>query len=123
MLFDIIFSLDSVCTAVGLGSDVRVMISAVIAAVFMMLFFAKPIGEFVLRHKSMKVLALAFLLLIGVLLVADGTGRHVSKGYVYFAMAFSFAVELLNMHLRSRAKAHKARLRAERAAQGSDDVD
>ncbi len=99
-LLDIIFSLDSVITAVGMAQHVGVMIAAVVCSVLVMLVFAGAIGEFIERHPTMKMLALSFLLLIGVLLVAEGMGKHVDKGYVYFAMAFSLGVELLNLKLR-----------------------
>jgi predicted tellurium resistance membrane protein TerC len=103
-LLDVVFSLDSVITAVGMARHVSVMVVAMVVAVGVMLVFAGPIGEFVERHPTMKMLALSFLLLIGVMLVAEGLGRHIEKGYVYFAMAFSFVVELLNMRMRrSRA--------------------
>lgn len=103
MVIDIIFSLDSVITAVGIARELWVMATAMIAAVLVMLLFAQAVGDFVNRHPGMQILALSFLLLIGVLLIADGFGQHVSKGYVYFAMAFSLAVEVVNMRRRSRA--------------------
>jgi predicted tellurium resistance membrane protein TerC len=103
-LLDIVFSLDSVITAVGMARHVAIMVVAMVIAVGVMLVFAGPIGDFVERHPTMKMLALSFLLLIGVMLVAEGLGRHIEKGYVYFAMAFSLAVELLNMRMR-RARA------------------
>src|SRR5262245_2473077 len=96
-LLDIVFSLDSVITAVGMAQQVAIMIAAVIVAVLVMMAFARPIGNYVSRRPSVKMLALAFLLVIGVMLIADGLGQHVSKGYIYFAMAFSLAVELLNL--------------------------
>jgi predicted tellurium resistance membrane protein TerC len=96
-VLDMVFSLDSVITAVGMAQEVAIMIAAVIVAVLVMMAFARPIGEFVSRRPSVKMLALAFLLVIGVMLIADGFGQHVSKGYIYFAMAFSLAVELLNL--------------------------
>jgi len=99
---DIVFSLDSVITAVGMAQQLGVMVIAMVAAVGVMLVFAGRIGGFVDRHPSMKVLALSFLLLIGVMLVAEGMGQHIGKGYIYFAMAFSLGVELLNMRLRKR---------------------
>jgi len=102
MLLDIVFSLDSVITAVGMADDLWVMVTAVIIAVLVMLVFAQPIGNFVNRHPSMKILALAFLLLIGVLLTAEGLGQHVSKGYIYSAMAFALGIELLNIRRHSR---------------------
>jgi len=97
MLLDIVFSLDSVITAVGMVREIGVMISAVVVAVLVMMVFAQAIGDFVQRHPTMKMLALSFLLMIGVMLIADGFGHHVPKGYVYFAMAFSLGVEMLNM--------------------------
>ncbi|ABS24272.1 TerC family protein [Anaeromyxobacter sp. Fw109-5] len=102
-ILDIVFSLDSVITAVGMARHLSVMVTAMVLAVGVMLVFAGPIGGFVERHPTMKMLALSFLILIGVMLVAEGFGRHVEKGYIYFAMAFSLAVELLNMRIR-RAK-------------------
>lgn len=104
LLLDIVFSLDSVITAVGMASQLFVMISAVIIAVIVMLVFADAISGFVDKHPTIKMLALSFLLMIGVTLVADGLGHHVPKGYIYFSMAFSLAVELLNLRLRSRQK-------------------
>ncbi len=100
LLLDLVFSLDSVITAVGMASQVPVMIVAMVLAMLVMLASAGPIAGFVERHPSIKLLALAFLLLIGVMLVAEGTGTHVPKGYVYAAMAFSLFVELLNMRYR-----------------------
>jgi predicted tellurium resistance membrane protein TerC len=102
MLLDIVFSLDSVITAVGMAQSIAVMVVAMITAVAVMLVFADSISEFINRHPSMKILALSFLLLIGSLLVADGLGKHVSKGYIYFAMAFSLIIELLNMRFRKK---------------------
>jgi len=96
-LLDIVFSLDSVITAVGMVDHVGVMIAAIVAAVVVMMLFAKAVGDFVGRHPTIRMLALAFLLLIGVMLIVEGTGQHVPKGYIYFAMAFSLFVELLNM--------------------------
>jgi predicted tellurium resistance membrane protein TerC len=101
-IIDIVFSLDSVITAVGLADDVMVMVLAIVAAVAVMMFAAKPIGEFVDAHPTIKILALAFLVLVGVTLIAEGFGTHVSKGYIYFAMAFSFAVEMINIRMRKR---------------------
>ncbi|MBL8718943.1 MAG: TerC family protein [Myxococcales bacterium] len=115
MFLDIVFSLDSVITAVGMAQDVRIMCAAVIAAVLVMLFFAGAVGDFVNEHPSMKILALSFLLLIGVLLVADGMGQHVSKGYVYFAMGFAVMVEMLNLRLRK--KSGHVQLRGRRASE------
>ena len=104
-IIDIVFSLDSVITAVGLADDVMVMVIAIVAAVGVMMFAAKPIGDFVDEHPTIKILALAFLVLVGVTLIAEGFGTHVPKGYIYFAMAFSFAVEMINIRLRKRIKA------------------
>jgi len=99
-LIDIVFSLDSVITAVGLARQLWVMITAVIAAVLVMMLAAKAIGDFVDRHPTFKMLALSFLILIGVTLIGDGLGFHIPKGYIYFSMAFSVGVEILNMRLR-----------------------
>lgn len=111
-LIDIIFSLDSVITAVGLARDLAVMIAAVVAAVLVMMAASGPIGAFVERHPTMKMLALSFLILVGFALMGEALGLHVPKGYIYFAMAFSFAVELLNMRLRRRrVRAQPIRLR------------
>jgi predicted tellurium resistance membrane protein TerC len=103
ILIDLVFSLDSVITAVGMVDDIPVMVVAMLVAVISMMAFAGSIGGFVEKHPSMKILALSFLLLIGVLLVAESLGQHISKGYVYFAMAFSLAVELLNLRFRKKA--------------------
>jgi predicted tellurium resistance membrane protein TerC len=103
MLLDVVFSLDSVITAVGMAEDVSIMIAAVVLAVAVMMFSAGPISTFVNRHPTVKVLALAFLLLIGVSLVADGLGVHVPKGYIYFAMGFSVFVEMINLRVRRTA--------------------
>jgi len=102
LLLDIVFSLDSVITAVGMAQEILVMVIAMVIAVGIMLVFAGKIGDFVNRHPSMKILALAFLLLIGVMLVAEALDQHVEKGYIYFAMSFSLAVELLNMRFRKK---------------------
>jgi predicted tellurium resistance membrane protein TerC len=102
MVLDIIFSLDSVITAVGMAEDIEVMVAAVVIAIAVMLLFARQIGDFVNHYPSMKILALSFLLLIGVLLTAEGLGQHVNKGYIYFAMAFALIVELLNIRFRSK---------------------
>ncbi|NTW59912.1 MAG: TerC family protein [Nitrospirae bacterium] len=103
-LIDIIFSLDSVITAVGLAQDVAVMIIAIVAAVGVMMFASKAIGEFVDRHPTIKVLALSFLVVVGVALIAEGFDWHVPRGYIYFAMAFSTVVEMLNIRMRKKAK-------------------
>ncbi|OGI68790.1 MAG: hypothetical protein A2W18_11935 [Candidatus Muproteobacteria bacterium RBG_16_60_9] len=100
---DIVFSLDSVITAVGMARDIEVMVAAIVVAVLVMMAAAGSIGRFVDRHPTVKMLALSFLILIGVALIADGLGAHVPKGYIYFAMAFSFGVEMLNLRLRRRA--------------------
>jgi predicted tellurium resistance membrane protein TerC len=102
LLLDIVFSLDSVITAVGMAQEILVMVIAMVIAVGIMLVFAGRIGDFVNRHPSMKILALAFLLLIGVMLVAEALDQHVDKGYIYFAMSFSLGVELLNMRFRKK---------------------
>ena len=100
LLLDIVFSLDSVITAVGMTDRLGVMIAAVVVAVVCMMVFAGPISRFVERHPTVKMLALSFLLLIGVALIAEGLDRHIPKGYIYFAMAFSVGVEMLNLKLR-----------------------
>ena len=110
-ILDIVFSLDSVITAVGLAQDVAIMIIAIVAAVGVMMFSSRGISDFVDRHPTIKILALSFLVLIGVTLIADGFGLHIPKGYIYFAMAFSVSVEMLNLRMRKKAapvKLHKA---------------
>ncbi|MBM4320067.1 MAG: TerC family protein, partial [Deltaproteobacteria bacterium] len=104
MLLDIVFSLDSVITAVGMAQHVAIMITAVTIAIVVMLVFANKISQFVEKHPTVKMLALAFLLLVGVMLVAEGFGRHIEKGYIYFAMAFSLVVELLNQRASAGAR-------------------
>ena len=104
-VLDLVFSLDSVITAVGMAQDVAIMVAAMVIAVAVMLVFAGPIGGFVERHPTVKMLALSFLVLIGVMLVAEGLGQHIDKGYVYFAMAFSLGVELLNLRMRKASRA------------------
>lgn len=104
-ILDIVFSLDSVITAVGLVDDISIMIAAVLASVAVMLFAAKPIGDFVHHHPSIKVLALSFLTIVGLVLIAESMDVHIPKGYVYFAMAFSLTVEFLN--IRARTKKNK----------------
>lgn len=99
---DLIFSLDSVITAVGMAKHIPVMVAAVVISMAIMLWLAGPIAEFVKTHPTVKMLALSFLILIGVLLVADGFGQHIPKGYIYFAMAFSVCVELLNIRIRGK---------------------
>ena len=98
LLLDLVFSLDSVITAVGMADDISIMISAVIIAVIFMMAFAGPIGRFVEQHPTVKMLALSFLLLIGMTLIAEGFDQHISKGYIYSAMAFSVFVEILNLN-------------------------
>lgn len=105
LVLDIVFSLDSVITAVGMANHIPVMVIAMVLAMLVMLVSAAPIGGFVERHPSVKILALAFLLLIGVMLVAEGMGTHVNKGYIYVAMAFSLFVEMLNLYYRKKVKA------------------
>ena len=107
MLLDVVFSLDSVITAVGMAEEILIMVLAMVIAVGVMIIFANAIGDFVTEHRSMKVLALAFLILIGVTLVAEGLGQHISKGYIYFAMAFSLGVELVNLKIRARGREPK----------------
>ena len=109
LVIDIVFSLDSVITAVGLAQQIEVMIAAVVIALGVMLFAAKPIGDFVNRHPSVKMLALSFLLMVGLMLVAEGMGQHIPKGYIYFAMAFSFAVEMLNLRARGTGTGGKSK--------------
>ncbi len=104
LLLDIVFSLDSVITAVGMVDQIAVMVAAVVIAVGFMLVFAGPISEFVERHPTVKMLALSFLLLIGFALIAEGLDQHIPKGYIYFAMAFSLGVEMLNLRLRRKVE-------------------
>ncbi|MFO0066681.1 MAG: TerC family protein, partial [Pirellulaceae bacterium] len=101
-LLDIIFSLDSVITAVGMADDVRVMIAAMMIAIVVMMIFAGPVARFVEANPTIKMLALSFLIMIGVMLVAEGLGTHINKGYVYFGMAFSLGVEMLNLWARKK---------------------
>ena len=105
MIIDLVFSLDSIITAVGMVDRVEVMIAAVVVSVVLMMVFARPIGEFVSRHPTIKMLALSFLVVVGMVLIAEGFDHHVPKGYIYFAMAFSVVVELLNIRLRGRQPA------------------
>jgi len=109
VLLDIVFSLDSVITAVGMARHLPVMIAAVVLAVGVMMFAAAPISDFVHRHPTVKMLALSFLLMIGVALIADGLGQHIAKGYIYFAMGFSVFVEMLNIRMRARTPPVKLR--------------
>ena len=104
MLLDVVFSLDSVITAVGMAQHLAVMIAAVVLAMGVMLLAAGSISNFVNKHPTLKILALSFLILIGVTLVAEGTGAHIAKGYVYFAMAFSFGVEMVNLRMRAKTQ-------------------
>ena len=117
MVVDLVFSLDSIITAVGMVDDVRIMIAAVIGSVALMMLFAGPIGRFVSDHPTIKMLALSFLVVVGVVLVAEGFDNHVPKGYVYFGMAFSLAVEMLNIHTRKksarRVQLHQQRIPGE----------
>ncbi|TWA68925.1 putative tellurium resistance membrane protein TerC [Azospirillum brasilense] len=108
IVLDIVFSLDSVITAVGMSNDLPVMVTAVVIAMAVMLFAARPVGDFVNRHVTVKMLALSFLLLVGVALIADGFGFHIPKGYLYFAIAFSTLVEALNLMAAARRKRKKA---------------
>jgi predicted tellurium resistance membrane protein TerC len=112
MLIDVVFSLDSIITAVGMVDRVEVMIAAVVVSVGLMMVFAGAIGRFVSQHPTIKMLALSFLVVVGVVLIAEGFDHHVPKGYIYFAMAFSVVVEMLNIRMRKRA-ARPAHLHAE----------
>lgn len=120
MLIDLVFSLDSIITAVGMVDDVRIMIAAVLISLGLMMLFAKSIGEFVDAHPSIKMLALSFLVVVGVVLVAEGFGHHVPKGYIYFGMAFSFGVEMLNIRFRKKRSAPPVHLRPAQMP-GNDD--
>jgi predicted tellurium resistance membrane protein TerC len=115
LLLDIVFSLDSVITAVGMANDLGIMVTAMVIAMLIMLVSAGAVSRFIDSHPSLKILALAFLLLIGVMLVAEGMGSHIEKGYIYFAMAFSLLVELVNMRYqrkqRTAAPARRAKQR------------
>jgi len=104
MLLDVVFSLDSVITAVGMVKEIGVMIAAVVIAMIVMLIFVNQISDFVDRHPTVKMLALSFLILIGTVLVAEGFHQHISKGYIYFAMAFSVGVEVLNIRMRKKTQ-------------------
>ena len=117
LALDLVFSLDSVIPAVGMTDRIGVMIAAVVGAVGVMMLFAGPIGDFVRRHPTVKMLALSFLILIGVSLLGEGLDFHIPKGYVYFAMAFSVGVEMINLRLRARA-AEPVHLRERIAAEG-----
>ena len=104
LVLDLVFSLDSVITAVGMSSVIPVMVSAVVVAVIVMLVFAGAVSSFIERHPTIKMLALSFLLMIGVMLLVEGFGKHIDKGYIYFAMAFSLFVELINLKILARSK-------------------
>ena len=119
-LLDIIFSLDSVITAVGLVDQVPVMITAIVAAVLVMMWASGPVGAFVERHPTIKMLALSFLILIGVALVGEGAGFHIPKGYIYFSMAFSLIVEMLNMRMRRTRAKVPVKLRNQPAVETAD---
>lgn len=107
MLIDLVFSLDSIITAVGMVDQVEIMIAAVITSVGLMMVFARAIGEFVSEHPTIKMLALSFLVVVGVVLIAEGFEHHIPKGYIYFAMAFSVCVEMLNIRLRKKSNLQK----------------
>ena len=113
MVLDIVFSLDSIITAVGMVDQRWVMVTAIVVSIVFMLAFAGPIGRFVEAHPTVKVLALSFLLMIGLVLIADGFGQHIPKGYIYAAMAFSVFVEMINLWIRRRELAAAARARGE----------
>jgi predicted tellurium resistance membrane protein TerC len=116
-IIDIVFSLDSVFTAVGLAQHIEIMVAAIVVAVGVMMFLAAPINEFIERHPTIKILALAFLILVGVALTGEAFEMHIPKGYLYFAMAFSFGVEMVNIRLRARGrpvKLHDAGMPPER---------
>lgn len=119
VLIDIIFSLDSVITAVGVARDIGVMIAAVILAMGVMLMASAAISGFVNRHPTIRMLALSFLILVGVVLIADGFGQHIEKGYIYFAMAFSFGVEMLNIKMRRRREMTAEALSRSRGTHGA----
>jgi predicted tellurium resistance membrane protein TerC len=111
LLLDLVFSIDSIITAIGLVQEVGIMITAVIISMIIMMIFASKISNFIEKHPTLKMLALSFLLMVGLLLIAEGLGMHVPKGYVYFAMAFSFGVEMLNLRLRK--KTHPVKLHSD----------
>ncbi len=116
LLLDIVFSLDSVITAVGMAEDIEVMIAAVVIAVMVMLVASGPLSAFVSQHPTVKMLALSFLLLIGMTLVAEGWGMHIPKGYIYSAMAFAVLVEMLNLRMSSKSKTEPVQLHEPRIA-------
>ncbi len=102
IILDVVFSLDSIITAVGMVDEIEIMVAAVITSVALMMVFAGPVARFVSQHPTIKMLALSFLFMIGMVLIADGLGHHVPKGYIYFALVFSLTVEMLNLRLRKR---------------------
>ncbi|HET9764814.1 MAG TPA: TerC family protein [Casimicrobiaceae bacterium] len=118
-LIDIVFSLDSVITAIGIVDIVPVMVLAIVIAVGVMMFAARPIGDFVDRHPTIKMLALSFLILVGVALIGEGLGMHIPRGYIYFAMAFSVAVEMLNLRLRGKGRREHGPVRDTAARTGA----
>jgi predicted tellurium resistance membrane protein TerC len=118
LLLDVVFSLDSVITAVGMAQQISIMAAAMVIAVLIMLLAANVVSEFITRHPSMKVLALSFLLMIGVLLLADAFGKHIDKGYVYFAMAYALGVELINLRRRKARDAAGGEIAAGKTSQG-----
>jgi predicted tellurium resistance membrane protein TerC len=118
LLLDVVFSLDSVITAVGMAQQISIMAAAMVLAVLVMLLAANVVSEFITRHPSMKVLALSFLLMIGVLLLADAFGKHIDKGYVYFAMAYALGVELINLRRRKARDAAAGEVAAGKTSQG-----
>jgi len=122
MLLDVVFSLDSIITAVGMVEERWVMVTAILISIAFMIGFAKPISEFVERHPTVKVLALSFLIMIGLVLMADGFGQHIPKGYIYAAMAFSVFVEMINLWIsrRSRGKQQPIRLHEQYVAAGEN---
>jgi predicted tellurium resistance membrane protein TerC len=121
-IIDIVFSLDSVITAVGMVTNIPVMVLAIVIAVGVMMFAAKPIGDFVDSHPTIKMLALSFLILIGVALIGEGFELHIPKGYIYFAMAFAVAVEMLNLRLRKKRQPVRLHKELEANATKSDDT-
>lgn len=122
LLLDVVFSLDSVITAVGMVNEIAIMIVAVVIAVIFMMLFARPIGDYVEQRPTIKILALSFLLLIGVALLADGLDHHIPKGYIYAAMGFSVFVEMINLRVRKTHPAEPVKLRTPYVAHGSADV-
>jgi predicted tellurium resistance membrane protein TerC len=121
-VIDIVFSLDSVITAVGMVDELAIMVIAIVIAVGIMMFSAGPIGEFVDRHPTIKVLALSFLILVGVALIGEGWGLHIPKGYIYFAMAFAVGVEMLNLRMRAKMRTRDP-VRLRRAMRESEPQD